>query len=203
MVSDHTVQTWLTQATAGDLHAIQKLIIAHHARLRDLAVKRMPQAMRSKFEPEDILQQVYIDVVQHIRDYEYRGSDSFFHWLVRILDSKLIDAQRFYRAAARNIRRQVAPKETTSTYESLVSSAALDLATPSRILARQETESILLAALAGLSQDQRRVIELRYLQGHTLAEVAEMMQRSVPAVQMLSARAMRQLRSAIQRLSGI
>ncbi|MEW6747776.1 MAG: sigma factor, partial [Planctomycetota bacterium] len=73
--------------------AIQKLIIAHHGRLRKFAVKAMSRELRAKLEPDDLLQQVYVDVLKHIADYRARGPDSFFHWLVRIFESKIVDAQ--------------------------------------------------------------------------------------------------------------
>jgi DNA-directed RNA polymerase specialized sigma24 family protein len=92
MVSDKTLRSWIEQAVGGDLPAIQRLIMVHHARLRAIADQRLAPAMRSKLEPEDILQQVYADAVQHIREFEYRGADSFFHWLTRILESKLVSS---------------------------------------------------------------------------------------------------------------
>lgn len=74
-------------------------------------------------------------------------------------------------------------------------------ATPA--VAREEAESLLLAGLAGLSEDHRRVLELRYLKGCRLTDIAATMDRSPAAVQMLCGRAMRELRAAIQQISGI
>jgi len=70
-------------------------------------------------------------------------------------------------------------------------------------VAREEAESLLMAALAGLSEDHHRVLELRYLKGYRLTDIAATMGRSPAAVQMLCGRAMRQLRAAIQQISAI
>jgi RNA polymerase sigma-70 factor (ECF subfamily) len=203
MSGDPTIRTWLAQAIGGDPLAVQKLILIHHGRLRAAAARRIAPDLRGKLEPEDVLQQVYVDVVRRIGEFEYRGPDSFLHWLKGILEAKLIDMHRHYHAAARDMRREVAPGEQPSGYEALAAHAAIDSVTPSRVVAREEAESLLMAALAGLSEDHRRVLELRYLKGHQLADIAASMGRSPAAVQMLCGRAMRQLRAAIQQISGI
>ncbi len=193
---------WIDQAVKGDRLAAQKLIVLHHPRLRRLAARRWPAELRGKLEPEDILQQVYVDVVQRITEFRNAGNDSFFHWLVRILDSRLIDARRYLRAAARNPAREASARESQSSYPALVARAALDSLTPSRVVRRREGASLLMAALAGLSPDHRQVLELRFLQGHSLVDVAKVMQRSPAAAQMLCARALRQLRTAVRSLSA-
>lgn len=203
MNSDAAIQTWLGQAAAGDVVAVQKLILMHHGRLRAAAVRRLASGLKGKLEPEDLLQQVYVDVLRRIREFEYRGPDSFFRWLRGILEAKLIDFHRHYHAAARNVAREVSPGNAPSRYEALAAHAAIDSVTPSRVVRRAEAESLLLAALAGLSDDHRRVLQLRYLEGHRLADVAAMMKRSPAAVQMLCARALRQLRAAIHQISEV
>ncbi len=203
MSDDAAIRTWLAQAAAGDPLAVQKLILIHHGRLRAAAIRRMGAELHGKIEPEDLLQQVYVDVVRRIAEFEYRGPDSFHRWLRSILEAKLIDFHRHYHAAARDLAREVAPGDVPSRYETLATHAAIDSVTPSRVVRREEAESLLMAALAGLSDDHRRVLELRYLKGQRLADVATIMGRSPAAVQMLCARAMRQLRVAIQQISSV
>ena len=55
--------------------------------------------------------------------------------------------------------------------------------------------------LAGLRDEHRRVIQLRYLQGRSVEEVAALMDRSPHAVHNLCHRAMRSLRAAMGRTS--
>jgi RNA polymerase sigma-70 factor (ECF subfamily) len=127
----------------------------------------------------------------------------FFHWLTRILESKLVDAHRFFHAAGRDVNREVPAAERPSAYESLAARVAADSLTPSRIVARHEVDSLVAAALAGLSANYRRVLELRFLKGHSVAEAAEMMGRTEGAIQMLSARALRRLRESLSQLSRV
>ncbi len=201
MVSDPTSREWINRAVRGDVLAVQKLIMVHHARLRAIAYRRISPALHAKIEPEDVLQQVYTDAIQRIGELQDRGEDAFFRWLRRILESKLVDAHRYYHAAARDVKREVPPVPTPSGHDWLAARVALDTLTPSRIVARDEASALLMAALAGLSEDHRRVLELRFLKGCPLVHVAELMGRSTAAVQMLSARALQQLRRALVHLS--
>jgi RNA polymerase sigma-70 factor (ECF subfamily) len=203
MVDASTVRTWVSQAVAGDVLALQKLLVVHHGRLRAHAGQRLPPALRTKVEPEDLLQQVYTEAARCISDFHDSGPDSFYRWLKRILDSKMIDAYRFYHAGARNIASEVPENAAGSQIASLVARAALDTLTPSRILVRREATALVLAALVALPEDYRRVLELRFMQGLALAQVATAMNRSMAAVQMLSGRALRRLRDGLRDLSRI
>jgi RNA polymerase sigma factor (sigma-70 family) len=78
----------------------------------------------------------------------------------------------------------------------------VDSVTPSRVVARKESEALLHAALAGLPEDHRRVLELRFLKGLSLVNAAREMARTPAAIQMLSARALRELRRALRNLSA-
>jgi RNA polymerase sigma-70 factor (ECF subfamily) len=201
MADQKTTRVWLTKALGGDRLAVQKLILLHHGRLLALARKKIPAELRAKIDPDDILQQVYTDAMQRIADLDNRGKDAFFAWLSRILDSRLTDALRFFHAQARDVAREAPPCRRPSMFEALVERAALDSVTPSRIALRKETDALLHAALAGLSEDHRRVLELRFLQGLSLVQAAEQMDRTPAAAAMLSARALRSLRAALRDLS--
>jgi RNA polymerase sigma-70 factor (ECF subfamily) len=204
MVEDHTIQTWLAEAAQGDRLATQRLLIAHHPRLRAVAERRMSQELRARIDPEDLLQQVYVEVVRRIVDFEYRGPGSFLRWLTTLLDSRIRDAQRFHHAGARDLSRELRPSGSAKeeSRERILAYAAPDSTTPSRFASRQEREALLLSALAGLSPDHRRVLELRYIEGLRLARVAEEMGRSESAAQMLCARALKRLRASLRALSG-
>ena len=202
MSAESTIRDWVERAAAGDLLAVQKLIVMHHHRLRAAAVARTSPERFGRIEADDLLQQAYVDVVAHIGGFKYRGPSSFFHWLERILESKWLDARRYHRAAARSITREARPADTASGYEALAARVPIDSMTPSRVVAREEAHSLLMAALAGLSDDHRRVLQLRYIEALSLTDTAARMNRTPAAVQMLSTRALRQLRAIIHRVES-
>jgi RNA polymerase sigma-70 factor (subfamily 1) len=202
MAKGKTTRHWLDQAAQGDRLAVQKLILLHHSRLLALARKRLPPELRGKIDPDDVLQQVYTDAVKRINVFEVRGKDAFFAWLSRILESRLTDVRRFYHAQARDVAREVVPRQRPSLFGALIERASVDSVTPSRVVARKESEALLHAALAGLPEDHRRVLELRFLKGLSLVNAAREMARTPAAIQMLSARALRELRRALRNLSA-
>lgn len=200
MEPDAEIENWLRRAAAGDALALQKLLLAHHDRLRALAEGRLSPELRAVVAPEDLLQQVYVRALE--APLEDRGPRAFFAWLVRILEGRLVDAHRTWHAARRDRDREVRAAEAPSRFGELCERAALDTTTPSRVFSRREEEALVMAALAGLSADHRRVLELRYLEGLSLAETGRRMSRSAEAVQMLAARAVRRLRDGVRQLSG-
>jgi RNA polymerase sigma-70 factor (ECF subfamily) len=68
---------------------------------------------------------------------------------------------------------------------------------------RRERAVLLANALAELPDDYREVIVLRELEGKSVSEVAEAMERTPNAIQKLWARAVVQLRGRLQRLSDL
>lgn len=85
-------------------------------------------------------------------------------------------------------------ERSSSRLESLL---ATDLTSPSERAIRGEELRRLAEAIGGLPDDQRRVIELHYLNGLAVAEVAERIDRSRPAVVGLLFRALKRLRRSL------
>jgi RNA polymerase sigma-70 factor (ECF subfamily) len=75
---------------------------------------------------------------------------------------------------------------------------AADQSTPSQRAIRDEQLVRLADALAALPQDQRRAVELRYLQGLQTAEIARQLDRSVASVGGLLQRGLRRLRDSLE-----
>jgi RNA polymerase sigma factor (sigma-70 family) len=71
------------------------------------------------------------------------------------------------------------------------------------VIADTEHVAILRKAMDALMEDHRRVLQLRYLEGLSAAEVAGQMHRSEPAIHMLTRRALAQLGRQAQRLGLI
>jgi RNA polymerase sigma-70 factor (ECF subfamily) len=201
MVDEAAIRTWLEAARAGDRYAAQKLILAHHPRLHRLAQARLSPRLRARVDADDLLQQVYVEVVRRIAEFELRGPGSFYEWLTTMLDSRIVDAQRRHHARKRDVARERSGAGGGSTLQRWLGSGALDTRTPSRAATAREQAASLHAALAGLPDDHRRVLELRYLQARSLEETARELERSVPAAQMLCLRALRGLRRSMRDLS--
>ncbi len=193
----------IRSARGGDDQAVRRLLVMYHPRLRGRLLRQMDAVMRSKIEPEDILQQVYLEAFRAIGNFTYQGKDSFLRWLFTILDRKLIDEHRALRAERRDVRREVSPAPSRSqntTYIDLMSRVMVEGSTPSRIVRQNEALGVMSACLATLPDHYRDVIRMRFMEGRPVAEVAQAMGRSIGSIHMICHRALRQLREQVEKL---
>ncbi len=198
MTDQEQTRTWVTAAQAGDRLALTKLLTTHHARLRARAEARMGAAMKAKTDPDDILQEVYLDVMRQIGQFKNRGPGSFLNWVYGILDHKLIDARRAAHYRVRDIDREVPlGGAAADSYWNLLDNIYAESSTPSRVIRREEALSALVSCLTGLSEAHRQVIQLRFLDGLSVSEVATRLGKSEAAISALTQRALKALRRSL------
>lgn len=203
-MSDSTeTRVLIDNAREGNEQAVRRLLLLYHPRLRARLLRQMDPTMKSKIEPEDILQQVYLEAFRAIQQFTYQGKDSFLRWLYAILDRKLIDEHRAMRAERRDVRREVKAIPASAqrtTYIDLMARIMADVGTPSQDVRKDEALGVLSACLATLPEHYRDVIMMRFIEGRPVAEVAETLNRSIGSVHMICHRALRQLREQAEKL---
>lgn len=203
-VSDSSeTQVLIKSARKGDEQAVRRLLVLYHPRLRARLLRQMDPTMRSKIEPEDILQQVYLETFRAIGQFEYQGPDSFLRWMYAILDRKLIDEHRAMRAERRDVRREVKPSPVSgnqTTYVDLLARITSGGGTPSQVVRKEEALGVLAACVATLPDHYRDVIKMRFIEGRPVAEVAKSLKRSIGSIHMICHRALRQLREQAEKL---
>jgi RNA polymerase sigma-70 factor (ECF subfamily) len=201
MVKQGQPELWITAAKHGDRLALAKLLAMCGPRLRARAEARTHLALKAKHSPDDILQEAYLDVVRQIDRFEGHDLTAFVNWSSIILDHKITDAGRAAYCQARDVNREVPVAGTASnSYWDLLDHVIAESGTPSRAVRRQEALDAMLASLSGLSDVYRRVIQLRFLEGFSLAEVARRLGKSEAAVVALTKRALEALRRSMDRL---
>jgi len=201
MTEPSQIQTWVNALAQGDQLAVAKLLAAFHPTLRARAIARMDPALRARFEPEDVLQQVYMQVIREIDKYENRGEDSFLRWVTTILDNKLIDARRAAYRQVRSIARELpAAGATTDSYWNLLDLVYAGTGTPSQAVRKDEALGALLACVSGLGESHRQVLQLRFLEGLPVGEVARRLGKTDGAVVALTKRALESLRKSMDHL---
>ena len=195
-------QTWVDQAREGDRAAVSKLLATFHSILRARADAGMGPVLRAKMDPEDILQQAYLTVLRQIRQFEGRDPESFLNWTLTILDNKLIDAKRALHRQRRDADRERRPRAVagSESYFNLLEQLYAHSGTPSRVARRDEAVGALLASMSCLSEAHRQVIQLRYLEGRSVRDVATLMGKSEAAVVALTRRALDAMRQCMNGL---
>ncbi len=203
MPDENATLVLIRDASSGNAQSLQRLLVLYHPRLRARLLRQMDPGMKAKIEPEDILQQVYLEAYRAIGQFDYRGKDSFLRWLFTILDRKLIDEHRALHADRRDVRREMKPAATPpqdGSYVDLLQRLTSETGTPSRVIRQQEAIGALTACLAGLPEHYREVIRLRFLQGMPVSDVARRLRRTSGSIHMICHRALAELRQRFDEL---
>jgi RNA polymerase sigma-70 factor (ECF subfamily) len=207
-------------AVGGDRSALERALLSVHDRLAGELRLSVPPDARGILGVEDVLQEAYVDAFRGIRSFQPNADDpvgSFYRWLVTIAEHRLLDMLKARRAAKRGGGRvqvdaipnangagagAAAPGGANASVLRLLDVVAVDEHTPSRSAARREAASAIHVAMAGLKQEYRDALRMRYIEGLSVAEVAAKLGRSEGAVQMLCHRALHEMRAAMGRASG-
>ncbi|UCD75989.1 MAG: sigma-70 family RNA polymerase sigma factor [Phycisphaerales bacterium] len=202
MAESNRVDAWLTGAREGDPLAVSKLLTKYCPVLRAHLETRMDPQLRARCEPEDILQQAYLAAFRSIGGFEDRGPNSFLNWMLTIVDHKLADARRALHQKMRDVAREQ-PAQAVTTSQScinLLDQLYAHSNTPSRVIRQDEAVGAVLACIPGLPDIHRRVIEMRFLEGRSVGDVARELGKSETAVKKLTARALAELRNLMDGL---
>lgn len=171
--------------------------------LRLLTRLQLNPRLQSKLDESDVVQQAILEA-HRCRD-QFRGNTEAerLAWLRQILAHALARVGRHFSASIRDVQKEqsldAALDRSSSRLQSLLVS---DQTSPSGYAARDDELLLLARALNQLGEDQRRVIELHHLQGLAVTEVAELMQRTRPAVAGLLFRGLNRLRELMADADG-
>ena len=90
MLADCDVQGLIRKAVAGDLTALERLLLAHYAPLSRHIAPRLPRSIQSVVSVEDVLQQTFTEAFRSIGKFEPRSERSFFPWLKANASASLV-----------------------------------------------------------------------------------------------------------------
>jgi RNA polymerase sigma-70 factor (ECF subfamily) len=178
--ADSTTAVHLIQRVGNqDREAFSQL----YERFSTLVFTLAMRMLRARFDAEDLLQEVFVQVWRQAQNYSAeRGSPEA--WIVNIARSRAIDKIRSIRRMEKSFVLTDDPARAESS-DNVESSAA-----------ESETRLTMNSALANLPETQRRVLELAYFDGLTQTEIAQRLAEPLGTVKT-------RMRSGIQRLREI
>jgi RNA polymerase sigma-70 factor (ECF subfamily) len=184
---------------AGDADAAQEVFSRYVDRLVSLARSRLSSRLAQRLDPEDVVQSVYRSFFVRLREGQYTLGSAADLWrlLAAITIHKLHKQVEFHTAQKRSFDREL----RLSATDSLLGISPEELArdpSPEEAMASVEELELL---MNGLAPVQRRMLEL-HLQGHTISETAEQVQRSERAVRRLLAQLKQRLERRAAELIG-
>jgi RNA polymerase sigma-70 factor (ECF subfamily) len=151
--------------------------------LRLLARVHLDPQLQPKLDPSDIVQQTFTRAVAGIEQLQRTESGIVAAWLRQILAHTLADAQRDLHREKRNIDRERSLHAAVGESNAgLAHCLAVDQTSPSGQAVKAEELLRLANALEALPEPQRTVVVLKHCRGAKLAEIAEQLNMTIPAV---------------------
>jgi RNA polymerase sigma-70 factor (ECF subfamily) len=162
-----------------------------------LARLQFDPRLRGKLDPSDIVQQTLLQAHEKWDQFRGRTEVERAAWLRVILAHALADAARKYGQGVLGRERslEMSLEESSRRLERWLEDSQ---PSPGQGIDRHEQLLRLAEVLAGLPEDQRRAVELRHLQGLSVAEIGRQMGRSTAAVGGLLQRGLRALRGMLE-----
>ena len=162
-VSDATADRLLLERIARrDATAVAELYDRHCRVLYGIALR----ILRSASDAEDVLQDVFVRVWTRADSYDERlGAPGA--WLTRIARNRAIDKLRS------RVTRGDAHQPTEDQVTAAERTAVSDQPSPEAVTEQSRTRDDVRGALAGLPDEQRRLIEAAFFEGYTHSELAE------------------------------
>lgn len=159
--------------------------------------------LRRKVDESDIVQQTMLQAHRALDGFEGESDAQMAAWLRRILARNLGHAIRDFQRDKRDIRReQNVEANLNKSSMRLEAFLQADASTPEQKAVKNEQLLEMAEALQTLPEDQRTAIELHYWQEYPLAEIADYLERSVPAIAGLLHRGLKKLREKLAKSSS-
>jgi RNA polymerase sigma-70 factor (ECF subfamily) len=196
----------IERAAQGDQQAWANLLARHQDRLRRMIALRLDQRLQGRIDPEDVLQETYLEAATHLAHYLQQPTVPFFFWLRGIAGNVLLALHRQHLGTKmRDAGREVALYRGTLPEASSAALAAQLLGRdtrPSEAAVRAERKILLQQALNSLEPLDREVLALRHFEQLCNSEVAQMLGIQEAAAAKRYLRALKRLKDVLQNMPG-
>jgi RNA polymerase sigma factor (sigma-70 family) len=162
------VSNWFTRVLAGEAGSEVELVRRYTHRLVGLARRHLPERVRRRVDPEDVVQSVYRTFFRRLNDGQFAFEDSHDVWrlLAAMTYRKARNASKFHQRDRRDVRRDQPLAEEADQPP--------DEPGPADV---ETLFACLEQILAGLPEHYRTIV-VRRLEGDSIEQIARQVQRS-------------------------
>jgi RNA polymerase sigma factor (sigma-70 family) len=173
MMRSSTMSDFLANIQATDSSFEQQLVQQYSARLIGLASRQMPDRVRRRLDPEDVVQSVYRSFFRRLNDgcFSFDESHDVWRLLAAMTFHKARNAVKYHQRTRRDVRRDVSlqSEDESSTEEGIDANPGA------------EDINVLFGCLdqllGGLPENHREIVVQR-LEGKTIDQIARAVKRS-------------------------
>lgn len=184
----------------GDESALATLFEHCRPRLLRMIDLRLDPRMRHRLDPEDILQEVFLDARKRIASFAEQPDLGGYLWLRLVAGQTMIDIYRRHLGAQRRTMAgevRLNRRGPAATSETISIQLAANMSSPSHVAMRAEHAEALRQALDKMDEIDREVLVLRHFEELTNGEVAAVLGLQKTAASNRYIRALERLRGLI------
>jgi RNA polymerase sigma-70 factor (ECF subfamily) len=197
------------RALAGDESALADVFDRHRDGLRRMVRLRLDPRLAGRVDPDDVLQDAYLEIHRNLHTYWERYADSMplRLWFRLVTSQKLIDLHRFHLGtAARDAGLEISLHHGAWPRTSSASLAAKllgKLTSAAKAAIRAERKRIVQEALNGMDPIDREVLVLRHFEQMRNDEVAQLLGLRKTAASQRYVRALQRLGEILKAIPGL
>ena len=183
----------LAHAATGDRSAIGRLLERHRRRLRNSLAGRIDRRISARLDASDLIQETFAVASRRLPEFLQDRRIGFFDWLRGLAMDRLISSRRFHLGASK----RTAVKELPQAHRERDPVAGRALCTgpsPSGQAIHNEDSVRIRSILDRMSPADREILDLRYVEGLTFAQINARLGITQSAVKMRHLRAIERLR---------
>ncbi len=177
----------------------------YYERLYAFVALRMDERIRARVDPEDILQEVFLEFSKSLLTYLQNPVSTLYLWTRAITAQHLSVVHRRHltvqsRAVGRELSLSRAPGFPSTNSTNLASYLVGRLSTPSQKLMRIELQMHVQQALAELTPIDREILALRHFEMLSNHEIASLLDISEAAASNRYFRALKRIKTVLQEM---
>ena len=178
----------MARLCAGQAAALDSLMERHQARLLHWLIR----LTGNESNAEDVAQDTFVRVFE--KRHQFKAGAKFSNWLYTIAANLVRDAKRFQ---TRHPHVSLDAESTAGANDALASRLPDDSPSPAAICEAKERAAAVREAIAALPEDLRIALTLAEYEDRSMADIAEITQRSIKAVESRLYRARKELRVSL------
>jgi RNA polymerase sigma-70 factor (ECF subfamily) len=191
----------------GDKDALAALFAQHRERLRRMVEFRLHPRIARRIDPDDVLQDAWLDAVIRIESFAQQRDPSVYLWLRLIVGQTMIDLHRRHIGAQmRDARHEVhlgGRGGPAMSSEAISFHLSGGLTSPSNAAARAEQANLLREVLDQMDDIDREILVLRHLEELTNSEVSKLLGLQPTAASNRYVRALTRLKGLLADKPGL